>query len=268
MSFFRSRMLRVRAVTHVRPSMLGSERLLEVSQVVLTVAHEQAYQILRDRILRGHQGYELGARLQLNAIAVQFGVSITPIKDALRRLANEGLVVLEPRRGTFVATLSEADIEEIVRVREGLDRLAFDLRARRSGRVEDGGIERSLENWRNVIGRNDVPEAAKAHYEFHQALVALSGNSVLVDLHEHLLLRAAVYIAANANAQLLMLPELDVHLDMGRAMVAGDRHSFERSVREHYQRARGVKRRVRDSKSGRDEREGPESDGASKVEVA
>lgn len=76
---------------------------------------EQTYRILKDRILRN----ELlpGAQISVPEVALALGVSRTPVTDALKRLASDGLVDIFPRRGTFVSQLTARDVAEIFDIR-------------------------------------------------------------------------------------------------------------------------------------------------------
>ena len=77
---------------------------------------------IRDMILKGQ--FKPGDRLRQDELANTFGVSTMPIREALRQLQAEGLVVFRPRRGAIVASLSVSEYEEIYRIREELEALA------------------------------------------------------------------------------------------------------------------------------------------------
>ena len=81
----------------------------------MTRASDHAYQCIRSLILSG--AYQPGQRMTEEELAHRVGVSRTSVRDSLRRLASDGLVRSEPSRGTFVAELSMAEIEEIFQLR-------------------------------------------------------------------------------------------------------------------------------------------------------
>src|SRR3954454_10967227 len=83
---------------------------------------DAVYALLRERILRG--AHRPGERLHVDRLAQALGVSQTPLKAALAALAVEGLIQVQPRRGTFVAPLSERDISESLSIRRALEILA------------------------------------------------------------------------------------------------------------------------------------------------
>lgn len=220
----------------------------EAGRALLVVAetlHLQVYNLVRERILSGNSGFTPGARLSLDTMADELGVSVTPVKEALKRLQSEGLVILEPRRGSFVATLTEEEIEEIIQVRQGLEMLAFALRAKRPAPVHEARIEAALGKWKKALEEGDVVEASASHYEYHKALVSVSGNPMLAKLHEHLLARAVVFVAYTSNQLLLEPAEFELHVKMGRAIQTVDEARFAQYADEHYQRARRVKEVLR-----------------------
>src|SRR2546426_1115964 len=93
-------------------------------------AEDHVFEALRARILRG---LAPGSPLRLAEIADQYGVSMMPVRSALRRLEAEGLIRQLPRRGAVVAPLELSDLEEIQAVRAGLEGYAARLGAERIG---------------------------------------------------------------------------------------------------------------------------------------
>jgi DNA-binding GntR family transcriptional regulator len=98
--------------------------LVNPSSYVITYGHVQDAVVdgIRDMILKGH--LKPGDRLRQDELADTFGVSTMPIREALRQLQAEGLVIFRPRRGATVASLSVSEYEEIYRIREELEILA------------------------------------------------------------------------------------------------------------------------------------------------
>ena len=138
---------------------------------------DRTTELLRERILAGDFG--LGERLVEAKIARQLQISRGPVREALRQLRAEGLVREEPRRGTFVVTLTVDDIEEI-----------YELRAAIEGRAARLIITRqdfsALEELRGILSR--LEQAAdesnrdlftRLDLSFHEKLCLLSGNSRL-----------------------------------------------------------------------------------------
>ena len=87
------------------------------------------YEELKMRILKGE--IAPGQRLMEVETSEELGVSRTPVREAIKKLEKEGLVVVEPRRGTYAAQISDNDLIEILEVRESLEALAAQYAAKR-----------------------------------------------------------------------------------------------------------------------------------------
>jgi DNA-binding GntR family transcriptional regulator len=126
--------------------------------------HERAYQLVRDAILEG--AYQPGERLFESAIADALGVSRNPVREAIRRLQQEGLVEVRPRSGVFVASLSLDEARDLYNIRAALEGVAAKFAAER---VTDDELERLreiLEQMRPGNGASDQ-EIKQLVAEFH-----------------------------------------------------------------------------------------------------
>jgi DNA-binding GntR family transcriptional regulator len=148
-------------------------------------ASDSVFDILRENILG--RGFRPGDRLDVRALADQLGVSATPVKDAINRLAVEGLVEIRPRSGTFVAELAPDAVAETFEIRRALECLAAervvshvtpDLMARFEAIV--GAMERPVSNER------DRAEHERKNVELHTLLVETSNNRRLAELYRSL----------------------------------------------------------------------------------
>jgi len=141
-----------------------------------SVTHN-CYRLIREDILSGR--LTRGQRLDVPALSREFGVSRSPLMDAVARLAHEGLVVVEARRGSYVARPSARDVREVVQVRVGLELLALELAF---PSIDDESLAR-IEALLPILGRTDEPLSQAAFLEsdrrFHEMLVTLAGNSRL-----------------------------------------------------------------------------------------
>jgi DNA-binding GntR family transcriptional regulator len=144
--------------------------------------YQQVAERLRSRIF----AHDLapGAWIDEQAIASEYGISRTPLREALKVLASEGLVALKPRRGCYVTELAEQDLDEIFPVMALLEgRCAFE--ATRKASDEDLGrlaaIHADLERY---AAANDADHFFEANQQFHDALQELAGNRWLRQLIE------------------------------------------------------------------------------------
>lgn len=148
----------------------------------------KAAHVLRQRILDGH--YLPGTRLREDALADDLEMSPTPVREALRVLASEGLVVSDSHRGTTVVRLSIADVVEIYRIREELEALAASLALSRMGpsaRAELAAqLDDNVQQLRRALERGDVTPVPRLNREFHWALYERSESLRLLQLIERL----------------------------------------------------------------------------------
>lgn len=151
------------------------------SQILSAPAlYEQVAERLRSRIF----AHELapGGWIDEQALAVEYGISRTPLREALKVLASEGLVVLKPRRGCYVTELSEQDIDEVFPVMAVLEGRVAEEAARRATAADLtrlGAIHDELE--RHAAG-NDADRFFEANQRFHTALQDIAGNRYLAQL--------------------------------------------------------------------------------------
>lgn len=139
---------------------------------------EQVYQALRERIIT--LGLEPGARLIERDLAAEFEVSRIPLREALQRLAGDGLVTTVPGQGSIVTVPTPKDIEDLLDVRAGLEPLAARLAA-------TGADPEALARLRACVRPQNDPEAlTEANAAFHREIVAAANNPLLAQIMEPL----------------------------------------------------------------------------------
>ncbi|WP_250009521.1 GntR family transcriptional regulator [Actinoplanes sp. M2I2] len=157
---------------------------------------ELAVERLRREILSGRT--DPGERLVEEQLTRRLGISRAPLREAMRLLAQQGLVEHIPRRGARVATLSDEDVRELYEVRDVLERhavgampVAPDLTALRA----------ALDVMRKATETGDRLELANAHRRFHTEVVSLGGNRQLAELYGSVLVRIQLYMAVNMRRE-------------------------------------------------------------------
>ena len=149
-------------------------------RIAVQTKAEAVYQVLRARILDG--SYRPGSTLNQDAVAAALGLSITPLREALRRLDSEGLVRLEAHRTLTVAPLSAREVGQLYAVRLRLDPFAAELAAQNASRetldVIDDLARQKTES--TSVGR------LGANRRFHRTVYQAAGNSVLAELLDRL----------------------------------------------------------------------------------
>lgn len=142
--------------------------------------YEQVAERLRARIF----AHELapGAWVDEQALADEFGISRTPMREALKVLAAEGLVTLKPRRGCYVMEMSERDLDEIFPILALLEGRVAEEATRRLASADFLRLEQIHADLERHAAANDADRFFEANQAFHGALQALAGNRWLSQL--------------------------------------------------------------------------------------
>ncbi|MBB5080586.1 GntR family transcriptional regulator [Nonomuraea endophytica] len=146
----------------------------------MSTARETVYATLKERIIEGD--LHPGQRLIERDLAAELEVSRVPVREALGRLEAERLVVLVPRQGVLVSPFTPQDVADFFDVRESLEVLAARLTAQRADGNGLAALRAVLDQADEATRRRDARAIALANAAFHTAVVALSGNALLVDM--------------------------------------------------------------------------------------
>jgi DNA-binding GntR family transcriptional regulator len=190
---------------------------------------------LRDEILDGR--LPAGSRLLETELAERFGVSRGPVRDALNELARQGLAQDLPRRGTFVSSLTEQDLEEVYVLRRAIEEAAIRFAI---ARADQSGLEamyQRLAEAEEAYGRDDLSVAWDADMAFHRTYCRMSGNGRLLQLFEGLASQTVLLMRTElaTHASLAWIPPVELHRRIADAIAARDVEGAERAVRDHYQ---------------------------------
>ncbi|MBR1805947.1 MAG: GntR family transcriptional regulator, partial [Selenomonadaceae bacterium] len=139
---------------------------------------ETVCETLREAIRKGI--LEPGERLMEVQLAEELGISRTPVREAIRKLEQEGYVIMMPRRGTYVSSVSVSDIKEIFEIRSALESLSTGLAARRIEPDELEKLRALLAEIEGHIKSRDMDKIVEADIEFHGLLYRVSRNERLV----------------------------------------------------------------------------------------
>lgn len=142
------------------------------------------FNTLRQAILRGDLAP--GERLMEIQLANQLGVSRTPIREAIRKLELEGLVIMIPRRGAEVAKITEKDLRDVLEVRASLEELAIGLACERISNEEIEKLRTALEDFEAALGSDDVTKIAETDVAFHDVIFAATQNARLIQIVNNL----------------------------------------------------------------------------------
>ncbi|MDD6812731.1 MAG: GntR family transcriptional regulator [Lachnospiraceae bacterium] len=142
------------------------------------------FNTLRKAILTGE--LKPGERLMEIHLANQLGVSRTPIREAIRKLELEGLVIMIPRRGAEVAQITEKSLKDVLEVRRALDALCAELACDRITEEEKQELKKACDEFEQATITGDATTIAAADVALHDIIVAATGNKRLIQLINNL----------------------------------------------------------------------------------
>ena len=193
--------------------------------------HDEVADRLRELIREG----ELEPRARVNELELseRFGISRTPLREAIKILATEGLLELLPNRGARVASLSEAEVNDTIEVVAGLEATAAELAGRAITDAEVAAVEEKhaamLDAWR----REDNPAYFTLNREIHESIMRASRNATLQGIYATLSgrIQRARYAAHKTPEQ--WRRAVDEHEEILRLLKARDGERLARVLREH-----------------------------------
>ncbi|HEX4883156.1 MAG TPA: GntR family transcriptional regulator [Casimicrobiaceae bacterium] len=196
-----------------------------------------AYQTMRRRILDNE--WSPGYRALEHELALALGMSRTPVREALIRLANEGLVEVVPRHGMRVLPVSAADMDEIYQVLGSLEATAAELVAlRQPTPAEVAPLEAASRAMDAALKRDDLEAWAQADERFHRHLVELCGNRLLVATVQNFWDRAHRARMFTLRLRPKPVDSTREHMALVRAIRRGDADAARELHRAHRERGR------------------------------
>jgi DNA-binding GntR family transcriptional regulator len=219
---------------------MGSESIaISLGKIERRRAVDHVHQAIREAIL--DRRFPPRMRLNVEELASQLGVSLTPVRSAIQLLAAEGLVDVHSRSGTFVATLSRRDVEETFDIRCALECLAAEKAVEH---LTDKDIERARRQFAVMSKqvKNDAQRKAheQANSEFHEVIIRASGNQRLADMYESLQAHIAMcrLHRLDESWQSRLPQEQKEHQEIIEAMERRDAKALAKSLRSHILRAK------------------------------
>lgn len=160
--------------------------------------HERIAERLRERIIDGR--LLPGAHLNERVLCEQLQVSRTPLREAFRMLAGEGVIHLIPNRGAVVATLDRAEVDHAFELMASLEALSGELAAQRATEAEIQAVRRLQTAMEQAHARHDLARYYRINRDIHALLVRSARNPVLAETHERLNARLqALRFRSNLN---------------------------------------------------------------------
>lgn len=189
------------------------------------------FNTLRQAILTGEM--KPGERLMEIHLANKLGVSRTPIREAIRKLELEGLVIMIPRRGAEVAQITWKSLKDVLEVRRALDVLAIELACERMEREQLDSLYQACDDFKKATESEDIRKIAEADVVLHDIIVKATGNNRLIqlvnNLSEQMYRYRFEYIKDKSQHERLV----EEHYEMHAAIKAKDKEKAAIVVRKH-----------------------------------
>lgn len=180
---------------------------LEVNMDEYLPLRDVVFKTLRQAILKGE--LEPGERLMEIQLAERLGVSRTPIREAIRKLELEGLVLMIPRKGAEVAKISEQNLRDVLEVRRSLEELAIDLACQRMTEEELEELREKQAIFTEAVKEGDAMKIAQTDEQYHDVIYNSTKNQKLVqilnNLREQMYRYRLEYIKDEKKRQILLM---------------------------------------------------------------
>ena len=217
---------------------MDCERLMKKT-IDNTNLRDQTYDIIKNMIIL--REIEPGKKINEEHIAKEIQVSRTPIREALCRLENEGIVTIIPRRGAFVSDLTETNVREILLIREVLEGLVVRLAVENMDAKTLEKLRKAIEKVSSIPEEDrDLVNYTRSEVDFHSILLGASNNQMLKNMMD----------MVNAHLQIIRLrtvviPEraqktVKEHQQILNAIEKGDADTAEELMRKHVRSVREV----------------------------
>ena len=197
-----------------------------------TTTPDGVYRVLRAAILDGT--VPAGGQLREAHIAADLGISRSPLREALTRLEEEGLIVKIPFRGAFVVEVIARVLAAIASIRLRIEPYAAELAMDALRGPERPRLLQTLEDLNRATEEKDIPASIDAHLRFHRLFYDLSGHSLLQNLWNGWESRLRLYLSADHRSYSDVNEIAREHEGMVARVLEGDVEGFSREVANHF----------------------------------
>ncbi|WP_256438543.1 GntR family transcriptional regulator [Pseudonocardia sp. H11422] len=221
------------AVSGAKPGAEHDVDGVEAPSAVTSVKGKEAYQALHRGIQTGH--YPAGMRLLEVKLADELGMSRTPVREAIRQLARDGIVEIVPNRGATVRGWTPAEVEEAYALRAVLEGFCASRAATRMDRAAVARLTELHAEFEHELGMEqpDVEALIRLNDQFHRAIVAGSGNAKAMEVVPHAAEVSRSIKRAFWSSHRIRQTALVYHREIVQAIRAGDPIRAEAVARSH-----------------------------------
>jgi DNA-binding GntR family transcriptional regulator len=195
---------------------------------------DRAYTALKDVIL-GLDIYDRPGEIRLDErrLASDLGISRTPVREAMAQLEREGFVRSVPRRGIYVVRKTKAEVIELITAWAALESMAARLITQGASEQEIAKLRAMFATFENGSLHANLDEYSQVNIEFHQTIIRLSRNRVLIDLAENLFAHMRMIRRKTISESDRADRSIRDHMNIIRAIEARDTGRAEALVRDH-----------------------------------
>ncbi len=189
------------------------------------------FNTLRQAILTGE--FLPGERLMEVTLADRLGVSRTPVREAIRKLELEGLVIMVPRRGAQVASITVSDLKDVLEVRCELEEFAAKLACKRITELEKKTLKDAEDEFENAIKKKDLKMIAEKDVAFHDVIFDATKNKRLLQMVNNLreqMYRYRIEYIKDFDYHETLVTE---HRTIMDSIITGDVDTAKEAMRQH-----------------------------------
>jgi DNA-binding GntR family transcriptional regulator len=212
--------------------------MAEAGMIPRKSLHGELVAVLRDMILGGE--LKPGDKIPEAALCTRFGVSRTPLREATKVLAAEGLLQLLPNRGAMVAKITNAEIEELFPIMGALEGLAGEFACMKASEAEIAGIRKMHDEMVGCYERNEYASYAKLNRAIHEAFFTAARSPVLTGYFNNLIIRTHAIRFVARKSRERWREAVEDHEKMMAALEARDAPMLGELLREHLRHKIGM----------------------------
>ncbi|MGN6404438.1 GntR family transcriptional regulator [Sinomonas sp.] len=204
-------------------------------QAQRTTTPEGVYSVLRTAILDGR--VPPGEQLRETHIAADLGISRSPLREAMTKLEEEGLIVKIPYRGSFVVEVSAQDVAEIASVRALVEPYAAELSSEALRGSERPRLMQIIKELHGATESSDIPASIDAHLRFHRLFYDFSGNRILQSMWGSWENKLRLYLSTDHRSYSDLHDVAVEHERLATVALEGDTEEFRQELVRHFQSA-------------------------------
>jgi DNA-binding GntR family transcriptional regulator len=195
---------------------------------------DKAYTALRNLIVSSDvYRSRTDIRLDERQLAQDFGISRTPVREAMVQLEREGFVRSVPRRGVYVVRKTKSEVIELIQAWAALESMAARLLTQSASDADIAGLRRMFTTFEDDKLHAKLDEYSEVNINFHQTIIELSGNQVLIRLAENLFTHMRMIRGSTISEDDRVERSIRDHMNIIHALEARDTTRAEDLVRQH-----------------------------------